>query len=796
MRDKAVNRRKKMRKIINTAICLLLVLAMTVPAFADTSQGTATTLKLEKTEGKVNITKSAGKSVTVKDGIRLYDGYTVKTDKNSKAYVSLDQSKAIMLDASTTCSIKKSGKKLEIMLQSGTVLVNVEDKLAGDEELNIRTTNSVTGIRGTIAQFNFNSTTKNTEVYLFEGKTSGTYLAPDGSWYTQELVSGSWLASGKGMLADHPQYNGWTLQEDGSWLYTNNNINSPANASYFWGKETGWFMKDAMTGETDTRTAWPFTFPMLEPAVQKEIINDESMLKRGQEHLDLYPELAEKKLKDTKKAADESLIAKTEEAEKRDEAIQELYDKGTASVDNLFKNTAPSVPTYAVRYYKNNDLTELLQTRYFEEGEAVDQPTDLIKGYTITGWSMQDPDSGTYIPVATMGTAEIDCWPDTITANPYTVTIHNNTVGTANETSVRRATNAYGTVITGTGDEYTVTFDDESLNLLLNAAAEAARYTVRDGAGKYYAADGTGVYTIPINKEADIDLYIDEAADVRVINISFSIQTGEITEYSGKVIALETLPTGGYTAYVDGDGGVTATIKGGWFDGKRYGVRTVTPDGGDPITPSAYDRMSGTYTITESVGVLFEPVYRVSFGGDTGKYTVENDRFSYEGENYIMGEMINFAVDSNVVSITDPDTAEDNVLIRMTDEMGVTTDVDSASLEVITPDAPDTIYRFQLTPTDGAHYDIYFINKVEVWYDPAEEGSFALNPNTKYLKLDDTELASVYYVEQGSVFEFTATCDTDPDLPLVYDYDNYTHSGNSWAVTVNQDIEIWANIAP
>ena len=712
MRDKAVNRRKKMRKIINTAICLLLVLAMTVPAFADTSQGTATTLKLEKTEGKVNITKSAGKSVTVKDGIRLYDGYTVKTDKNSKAYVSLDQSKAIMLDASTTCSIKKSGKKLEIMLQSGTVLVNVEDKLAGDEELNIRTTNSVTGIRGTIAQFTFNSTTQNTEVYLFEGRTTGTYLAPDGSWYTQELVSGSWLASGRGMLSDHPEYNGWTKQEDGTWLYTNNNISSPKNACYFWGKGTGWFMMDSQTGEISTKTAWPFTFPMLEPAVQKEILDDQSMLKRGQEHLDLYPELAENKLTETGAAAETAIIRQQEETEKKSESIIAAYDEGNgdSTVDNLFENNKPSAPTYAVKYYNGQDRIELLQTVYYEEGETIAQPTNLIKGYTVNVWVSDDPDGGALpVAVTTMGTAAIECWPDTITANPYAVTIHNNTVGTANETSVARATNAYGTDITGTGDEYTVTFDDESLNLLLDAVPGAARYTVRDGAGKYYAADGSGVYTIPINKEADIDLYIDEAADVRPIEISFSIQTGEITEYSGKVIALEPLAAGGYTAYVDGDGGITATIKGGLFDGGLYGVESVQTDGGVQVAPSAYDGMSGTYTITENVGVLFERVYRASFGGSTDKYSVENYRFTYEGENYIMGGMIDFAVDSNVVYFADPDNAQDNVLIRMTDEMGVTTDIDSASLEVITPDAPDTIYIFQLTPTDGAYYEISFI---------------------------------------------------------------------------------------
>ena len=170
-----------MRKIISIVLCLVMVLGTAANAFADTSKGSATTLRLEKTEGSVGITKSGGKAVTVKDGIRLYDGYDLKTDKKSAAYVSLDSTKAVMLDASTNVSIKKSGSKLEIMLKSGTVLLNVQDKLKGNEELNIRTTNSVTGIRGTIVQASYNPLTQNTEIYLFEGQTEGMYLAPDGT---------------------------------------------------------------------------------------------------------------------------------------------------------------------------------------------------------------------------------------------------------------------------------------------------------------------------------------------------------------------------------------------------------------------------------------------------------------------------------------------------------------------------------------------------------------------------------------------------------------------------------------
>lgn len=135
-----------MRKLLSAAAFLLPVLAATTRVFADTSKGTAENLKLEKTTGTVNITKD-GKAVTVKAGIHLYEGYTVQTGAGSSAYISLDANKAVMLEASTTAAIKKSGKKLDIMLQNGSIQQNAEKKLAS-EGIDIRTTNSVTGTRG------------------------------------------------------------------------------------------------------------------------------------------------------------------------------------------------------------------------------------------------------------------------------------------------------------------------------------------------------------------------------------------------------------------------------------------------------------------------------------------------------------------------------------------------------------------------------------------------------------------------------------------------------------------------
>ena len=68
-------------------------------------------MKLESKSGTVTITKSTGKAVTYKEGMNLYNGYTVTTGAKSYANISIDGTKIMKVDASSSISIKKSGKK-------------------------------------------------------------------------------------------------------------------------------------------------------------------------------------------------------------------------------------------------------------------------------------------------------------------------------------------------------------------------------------------------------------------------------------------------------------------------------------------------------------------------------------------------------------------------------------------------------------------------------------------------------------------------------------------------------------
>ena len=107
-----------MKRMLSILLSFLLLWSLALPAAA-AETAAAATLRLEKTEGTVKVSNASGKSVTVTDGMRLYSGYTIATEKDSYAYVSLDSTKAVKLDASSRGEVFKSGKKLELKSVSG-----------------------------------------------------------------------------------------------------------------------------------------------------------------------------------------------------------------------------------------------------------------------------------------------------------------------------------------------------------------------------------------------------------------------------------------------------------------------------------------------------------------------------------------------------------------------------------------------------------------------------------------------------------------------------------------------------
>jgi len=128
----------------------LLTLALILGCVPGTlAAETAATVQLTKTEGTVGVSNRSGRNLSIREDMRIYNGYQLKTEEASYAWLNLDSSKFVKLDAVSELEVRKDGKKLELLLNEGNLFFNVTEPLEEDETLNIRVSTMTMGIRGT-----------------------------------------------------------------------------------------------------------------------------------------------------------------------------------------------------------------------------------------------------------------------------------------------------------------------------------------------------------------------------------------------------------------------------------------------------------------------------------------------------------------------------------------------------------------------------------------------------------------------------------------------------------------------
>lgn len=168
----------KPKRLITLLLAAVLCFTLVIPAFA---ADTAANMQLSKTTGTVTVTNASARTLSVKENMRLYNGYTVETAAASYAWINLDNAKLVKLDACSKVEVRKSGKKLEVLLKSGSLYGDVSQPLENDESMNIRTSTAIVGIRGTKFQVGHSAPAgsetgqlPNTLVSVMEGKVSVT----------------------------------------------------------------------------------------------------------------------------------------------------------------------------------------------------------------------------------------------------------------------------------------------------------------------------------------------------------------------------------------------------------------------------------------------------------------------------------------------------------------------------------------------------------------------------------------------------------------------------------------------
>lgn len=131
-------------------LLLPLTIAMMLYLTACTGKDNkASSMWLVKTEGTVGVTDGNGENVSFTGRLGLYNGYGVNTAPSSYGWINLDDTKLTKMDESSKVTINKDGKNLSLLVEKGSLYFDVTKPLSDDETMEIRTSNLVTGIRGT-----------------------------------------------------------------------------------------------------------------------------------------------------------------------------------------------------------------------------------------------------------------------------------------------------------------------------------------------------------------------------------------------------------------------------------------------------------------------------------------------------------------------------------------------------------------------------------------------------------------------------------------------------------------------
>ena len=146
----------KMKLIMSVALAAIIA-AVVVCVVISRYKYLATTMRLLRMEGTVNIEDARGGSKPASANIRFQSGDAINTGSDGLASVGLDDTKIVTLQNDSRAEFQKKGKHLELKLTKGAVFFNVTEKLKADETFEIKTSTMTAGIRGTSGMIYFDT---------------------------------------------------------------------------------------------------------------------------------------------------------------------------------------------------------------------------------------------------------------------------------------------------------------------------------------------------------------------------------------------------------------------------------------------------------------------------------------------------------------------------------------------------------------------------------------------------------------------------------------------------------------
>ena len=168
---------------------VLSLFAGSVPVQAAESVATGG-MRLSKAQGTVAVFDTANKPQKAINNMKLPNGYNVATSAGSYAWISLDDTKLVKMDALSNVKVASTGKNYVVDVASGKAFLDVSKNLEKDESLIIRTPSVVASInKGTAAEIRVEN--GNATIVALDGKIDCVVIdMATGKLKSVEVLSG------------------------------------------------------------------------------------------------------------------------------------------------------------------------------------------------------------------------------------------------------------------------------------------------------------------------------------------------------------------------------------------------------------------------------------------------------------------------------------------------------------------------------------------------------------------------------------------------------------------------------
>ena len=185
------------------AFCILIISDRAVAAQKSMTVRNISILSIDGDNATVN--PGGKKDLKATAGMRLGQGYKIKTGASTMLYFQVDDDKAIKMAANSSVSISKaSGKKLNVTLLKGEIFFNIKKPVEDGKSVTFSAGGTSMGIRGTKGGISYNS---------------------DGM--QQSLGGAFYIYSGQGALWQGPQGGGQAPPPPAIMLQSGQGINIP-----------------------------------------------------------------------------------------------------------------------------------------------------------------------------------------------------------------------------------------------------------------------------------------------------------------------------------------------------------------------------------------------------------------------------------------------------------------------------------------------------------------------------------------------------------------------------------------